>query len=80
MEAIEAPNGATRKARIGPAIVRRGDHIVRRFTEKEDALLLELEAQNLNYSEIARRLDRRRNSIVGRLATLARREARAEAA
>jgi DNA-directed RNA polymerase specialized sigma24 family protein len=51
---------------------------MRRYTVAEDALLLELEGQGLKYGHIARRLGRKRNSIVGRLATLARRAARTE--
>ena len=51
---------------------------LRRYTVAEDALLLELEGQGLKYGQIARRLGRKRNSVVGRLATLARRAARTE--
>jgi transposase-like protein len=64
----------------GPAVSARGDHLVRRFTEPEDALLLELEASGLSVNAIARRLGRRTSSIRGRLMTLARRDARSEAA
>lgn len=64
----------------GPAVTRRGNHEVRRFTEQEDAELLALEAEGLSYTAIARRLGRARTSIENRLITLARREARKEAA
>ena len=57
----------------------RAGRVVRRFTEEEDALLLRLEAERGGISEIARRLDRRHNSVTGRLMTLARHEARREA-
>jgi DNA-binding CsgD family transcriptional regulator len=67
------PQGAN-----GPAVVKRGDHVVRRFTAAEDALLLQLEGDGVIIAEIARRLDRRANSIRGRLYTLARYEARRE--
>lgn len=50
----------------------------RRFTAAEDARLLALEAQGLSLHRIALALGRRRNSIEGRLNTLARRAARAE--
>lgn len=59
-------------------IIRRGAHAVRRFTEAEDRQLIELEAKGLGPTEIGRRLGRRHNAIVGRLMTLARREARSE--
>lgn len=58
----------------------RGSVIVRPFTPEEDAILIRLEQQGVGYMDIARRLDRRRNSIVGRLMTLARRDARQEEA
>lgn len=62
-----------------PAAYRRGAHIVRPYAPEDDALLLVLEAEGKTYSEIARAIDRRHNSIAGRLATLARREERREA-
>jgi hypothetical protein len=58
----------------------RNGHLVRPFSEADDALLLELEAQGAPMPTIARRLGRRENSIRGRLYTLARHEARTEAA
>jgi len=63
----------------GPMMTKRGNHVVRCFTQEDDKLLLELEAQGKRYSEIARALGRQRNSVVARLATLARREERAAA-
>lgn len=62
-----------------PVVEVRGKHVVRRFTEAEDELLLALEASGTNIHRIAVQLGRRHNSIVGRLRTLARRQARAEA-
>lgn len=58
--------------------VMRGDHIVRRFTRGDDALLRVLDMQAFSVAVIARRMDRKPNSIRGRLATLARHEARSE--
>ncbi|PHY20896.1 hypothetical protein CSW59_06710 [Caulobacter sp. BP25] len=63
----------------GPQSVSRGDHTVRRFTAEDDAKLLEMEAQGASVSAIAKALDRRHNSITGRLMTLARHQARTEA-
>lgn len=66
--------------REGPLVVRRGDHVVRRFTSDEDERLIELEATGENLSAIARALGRQRNSVLGRLMTLARRDDRRERA
>jgi transposase len=63
-----------------PCVIRRGDHLVRRFTKAEDAALLALEAEGLSDTEIGKRLGRRCNTIRGRLMTLARHEARRERA
>lgn len=60
--------------------VARGNHIVRGFTPDEDAILLSMTLGGRSNSEIGRTLHRRANSIRGRLATLARRDARAEIA
>ena len=62
-----------------PRIYRRGKHVVRGFTQAEDQLLLELERTGMHLSQIAKRLGRQRNSIVGRLMTLARRDERQDA-
>jgi hypothetical protein len=64
----------------GPVIVKRGKFVIRRYLPEEDAQLLALEAEGLNYSQIGKRLGRKHNSIKGRLMVLARRDARAEAA
>lgn len=56
----------------------RGKHIVRPYTADDDALLRALDCQGISMSVMARRIGRRPNSIRGRLATLARMEARAE--
>jgi DNA-binding CsgD family transcriptional regulator len=60
----------------GPAEVIRGDYVLRRFTPEEDAELLRLEATGMSPAAIGRAIGRGRNSVVGRLATLARREER----
>jgi hypothetical protein len=59
-------------------VMRRGNHIVRRFTEEEDRRLLELEASGIPINMICQELNRSRNSINGRLSTLARHQALAE--
>lgn len=64
----------------GPVVMKRGDHVMRRFTPEEDQRLLALEAEGLTYNAIARQLGRSRNSIQNRLMTLARRQARKEVA
>lgn len=63
----------------GPREIKRGNHVVRRFAPEEDKRLLSLEASGLSMNEIGRRLGRRHNTIVGRLATLARHDERATA-
>lgn len=60
----------------GPDSMRRGNHVVRRFSAEEDNRLLEMEATGIPLSEIARALGRKRNSVAGRLMTLARHEER----
>lgn len=78
---VEAPKPSQSWEGIkGPAVTLRNGFEVRRFTEDDDAALLALEGQGLTYSEIGRRLNRRRNSIMARLMILARRDARREAA
>ncbi|QGY05549.1 helix-turn-helix domain-containing protein [Methylobacterium mesophilicum SR1.6/6] len=64
----------------GPAVIQRGDHVVRRFLPDEDTRLLALAGEGLSNSAIGKVLGRPAVSIRGRLMTLARREARAEAA
>lgn len=64
----------------GPMLVRRSGHIVRRFTEKEDQVLIEMDLAGERVCEMARRLNRPPNSVRGRLMTIARREERLEVA
>lgn len=59
-------------------VVKRGDHLVRRYTAEEDRQILEMEAAGASVASIGRRLGRKHNSILGRLAALARRQARSE--
>lgn len=61
-----------------PKYLRRG-HAVRGFTELEDQQITAWALENISLSEMGRRLGRRHNSIMGRLRTLARREALQEA-
>lgn len=63
-----------------PDAYQRNGRAVRTFTAEEDAKLLALEAEGASYSAMARQLDRKPNSIKGRLYTLARHAARAEEA
>lgn len=56
----------------------RAGRTVRSFTEEEDRLIIDLEAEGLSVVQIAKRLGRRHNSVIGRLATLARHDAIAE--
>ncbi|MBU0643672.1 MAG: hypothetical protein KJ731_21160 [Alphaproteobacteria bacterium] len=62
----------------GPMVVARGDHYVKRFTATEDRALIDMDIAGWRVCDMARALDRKPNSIRGRLMTLARREARAE--
>ena len=65
----------------GPAFyVSRTGVTVRRFTPEEDQVLLTMRSNGARVCDIAQRLGRGGNSIIGRLNTLARREARREAA
>lgn len=74
----DLPAGQRGRSTVRPgAIEKRGGHVVRRFSKEEDARILQLEGEGRTGAEIARDLGRKRNSIVGRLATLARREERA---
>lgn len=64
---------------VGPAVVRRGNHIVRRFTPAEDAELRRLAGLGMGEADIARAMKRPRSSIRNRLIRAARVEARKEA-
>lgn len=64
----------------GPDVVQRCGHQVRHFSAEEDAELLRLSGEGLSVNAIAVRLGRRWNSTRGRLMTLARHDARREAA
>lgn len=75
---VVAPGAKLPNHRPKKLTAHRGNHIVRRFTDEEDARLLSLEAQGFRYCEIARKLGRRPNSVKGRLMTLARRDAVSE--
>ena len=57
----------------------RNGRVVLAFSPDDDAQLLALEAEGKRYGTIAKIMGRRRNSVLGRLATLARHEARREA-
>lgn len=63
----------------GPRTMKRGNHVLRRYTPAEDRQILALDAQGKGDTEIGRALGRKPNSIRGRLMTLARHDARREA-
>jgi hypothetical protein len=58
---------------LGPAVCKNG---TRRFTADEDAKIVALEKQGANPAQIGRQLGRSRGSVLARLMTLARHEAR----
>lgn len=62
----------------GPAVMQRSGHVVRRFTADEDAVIQKMALAGEKVADISRRLARPPNSVLGRLMTLARHEARAE--
>lgn len=64
----------------GPPVYRRGRHHVRRFTPEDDAELIRRTNAGENPAQVGRALGRKPNSIRGRLMTLARHDAREEAA
>jgi hypothetical protein len=64
----------------GPALYDRNGKPVRRFTPEEDQQILTMRLAGKTPTQIGRALKRRHNSIVGRLMTLARHEARLERA
>ena len=75
----DSPNAApTKRTSSGPVEVERSGHKVRRFTEDEDAKLLEMSLAGARVADMCRALGRKHNSIIGRLMTLARHEARLE--
>ncbi|MBY0259571.1 helix-turn-helix domain-containing protein [Methylobacterium sp.] len=63
-----------------PLRIERNGVVVRRFTPDEDARLLAMAGENLSRAAIGKALGRHRHSIRYRLMTLARHEARREAA
>ncbi len=77
IDGIERAGHPLPRSSTGPLVVTRGAFQVRRFTPAEDGQLLALERQGLSHAEIGRRINRRPNSVKGRLATLARIDERA---
>jgi hypothetical protein len=63
-----------------PGEFQRGSHTVRGYTPEEDALIIALAIQKFPRTVIAKRLGRKPHSVLGRIMTLARREARLERA
>lgn len=62
---------STKFSQNGGSYLRHG-RVVRRFSSEEDKVLLELEAEGLGPYKIGCRIGRSHNSVMGRLATLAR--------
>lgn len=71
----EPPGARYRERARGPMVMRRGAHLVRRFTPEEDRRMLDMRRRGLRVCQIAEVLERRQNSVSGRLMALARREA-----
>lgn len=80
-DGAEPPNsaGPVRPVAEMPMTYKRGGHTIRRYTAAEDATILRLRASGMSLKKIGERLGRPHNSIMGRLMTLARHQARAEA-
>lgn len=77
----DRPNAKPLQPRaLGPEVVQRNGHAVRRYSAEEDVQLLALAAEGKGESEIGRLMGRKPNSVRARLMTLARHEARTEAA
>ncbi|MFQ6552932.1 hypothetical protein AAD018_011400 [Aestuariibius insulae] len=74
------PPSPYRIAVRGPMVVRRGNHVIRRFSEADDRRLINMRTQGATLTAIADALDRNVSSILGRLMTLARHEDQAERA
>lgn len=74
----DKPRDLRRPAPPRANYVRKDGKVVRRFKPDEDAKLLELAIQGVTISQMCKHLDRKHNTIIGRLRVLARNEARAE--
>lgn len=75
---VDKPRHLRGPKRTAPREYHRNGQHIRSFTAEEDARLLELEQTGASLADVARELDRKRNTIVGRLYTLARHERIAE--
>lgn len=81
-EGIESPfleRVVLKQTRVGPDEYRRGKHIVKKFTPEEDDKITAWSIEGIGPTEIGRRINRRHHSIIGRLQTLARHDARRDA-
>lgn len=72
MQGVTAPGNANRRPNRASRPYARGAGTVRPFTPAEDDLIEKMRAGGAGLSEIAQATKRRHNSIVGRLACLAR--------
>jgi hypothetical protein len=74
----DAPPRLRGKSHPSQAPYTRNGHQVRPYTPTDDAKLLEMEAAGATLAAMCKALGRKNNSILGRLMTLARQQARAE--
>lgn len=80
IEPPKRPMTAVEGRTAGPAVRMRRGRPVRLYTPEEDALILRRAAEGKTYVDIGRETGRRHNSIMCRLAILARHDARREEA
>lgn len=76
----DTPKGPQIAASKMPMLTIRNGREVRRFTAEEDARLVRMDMEGATYSAIAKAMGRTRNSVTGRLMTLAMWDARREIA
>lgn len=74
------PKGPSRPASKMPMVTMRNGRAVRRYTESEDATLLRMRSEGATFKAIGLELDRRTNSLIGRLLTIGMNEQRRELA
>ena len=78
-EGVESPRNEGKilpQTAPGPMIIKRGKHVVRHFTPEEDQRIESLSCEGMTVTQIAKALDRPRNSTLGRIMTLARQQER----
>lgn len=75
-QGADNPKAAARKLGKPPMISARGEHLLRRFSAEDDAVILDMRSSGASLSEIARKLGRRHHSISSRLLLLERNQER----